>query len=116
VARLRSIEHDLERLEFTGQTTETQTRKTLKQGTIIDVRGAMKAIEDGRRGKDVQGYLDRAREKIQRLETLINPPKTATVKGKAASQKRKETVGHAETLLDEIVKTLIEANVLDPRP
>ncbi|HTK74414.1 MAG TPA: protein kinase, partial [Gemmataceae bacterium] len=116
VARLRTIEHDLERLEFTGQTTETQTRKTLKQGTIIDVRGAMKAIEDGRRGKDVQGYLDRAREKIQRLETLINPPKTATVKGKAASQKRKETVGHAETLLDEIVKTLIEANVLDPRP
>src|SRR5262249_18287421 len=41
VAQLRSIEHDLERLEFTGQTTETQTRRTLKQGTIMDVRGAM---------------------------------------------------------------------------
>jgi serine/threonine protein kinase len=115
-AQLRSVERDLEGLDFIGQTPETQTRKTLKQGALIDVRGAIKAIDDGRKGKDVQGYIDRAREKIQRLEAMINPPKTATNKGKAASQKRKETVGHAETLLDEVVKTLIEANVLDPRP
>lgn len=116
IAQLRNIERDLQGLDFTGQTLETQTRKTLKQGAIMDVRGAMKAIDDGKRGKDVQGHLDRAREKIQRLETMINPPKTASAKGKTASQKRKETVGHVETLLDEIVKNLIEANVLDARP
>src|SRR5262249_3160011 len=101
MAQLQAVEKELSNTEFAAKTAEAKGRRNLKQGATDEIRAAIKAIGEGKRGRAVQDPLDRAREKIQKLEAQIDPASAAKAKGKAAMQKQKGTVGRAETLLNQ---------------
>ncbi|HTK76365.1 MAG TPA: family 16 glycoside hydrolase, partial [Gemmataceae bacterium] len=114
MAQLQAVDNELSTVTFPAQNAEAKARRGFKEDAIRELRAAIKTIGDGKRGKSVQDHLDRAREKIQKLERQIDPASAPKAKGKTAMQKQKGTVGRAETLLNQAIRTLTEAKVLDP--